>query len=237
MTERLAAADHVAAQYGDTTRLEARRSVWGPGPSGLDPSQVALDEIVSRTPSTVLEIGCGTGVFAERVCRALPSVRYLATDASRAMVESTRARGIPAEVADASALPYADGSFDIVVAAWMLYHVPDLDTTLREVRRVLRPGGLLVAVTNGNAHLVTLVVAAGGRPLVTQFSTENGEEILLRHFDETSRQDVETTATFADHAAATAYLATLGGPDQLSLPQADGPRTDAGHVTVFAAVR
>ena len=227
----------VEGQYDDTSRLRARRSVWGPGPSGLDPAQVALDEIVSRTPSTVLEIGCGTGAFAEQVCRALPSADYLATDQSVAMVDATRARGIRAEVADATALPYPDGSFDVVVAAWMLYHVPDLDATLREVKRMLRPGGTLVAVTNGNAHLVTLVVEAGGRPLITQFSSENGEEILQRHFDETSRQDIETTATFADHAAATAYLETLAVTEPLSLRHFDGSRQDAGRVTVFTATR
>lgn len=227
----------VEGQYADTSRLDARRSVWGPGPSGLDPTEVALAETVSRAPSSVLEIGCGTGDFAERVCRALPSVSYVATDQSAAMVEATRARGIRAEVMDATALPFADESFDVVVAAWMLYHVPDLDTTLREVKRVLRPGGALVAVTNGTAHLVTLVVEAGGRPLVTQFTSENGEDVLQRHFDETSRQDIETTATFADHAAAAAYLATLGVAEVLSLPHFDGSRQDAGHVTVFTATR
>ncbi len=237
MTDRLAGADHVATQYDDTTRLEARRSVWGPGPSGLDPAEVALAEIASRLPSRILEIGCGTGAFAERVCRALPSVDYLATDQSAAMVDATRARGIPAEVVDATVLPFPDASFDVVVAAWMLYHVPELGATFREVKRVLWPGGTLVAITNGNAHLVTLVVEAGGRPLVTQFSSENGEELLQRHFDETSRQDIETTATFADHAAAVAYLATLGVDEQLSLPHFEGPRQDAGRVTVFTATR
>ena len=237
MNEHLIAARHVASQYDDTSRLAARRSVWGPGPSGLDPAEVALSEIVSRAPSSVLEIGCGTGAFAERVGRALPSVTYLATDQSAAMVEAARARGIPAEVVDATVLPFPDESFDVVVAAWMLYHVPDLDSTLAEVRRVLRPGGTLVAVTNGNAHLVTLLLDAGGRPLITQFASENGELVLQRHFDETSRQDIQTAATFADHAAAAAYLATLGVDEPLSLPRFDGGRQDAGQVTVFTATR
>jgi ubiquinone/menaquinone biosynthesis C-methylase UbiE len=59
-------------------------------------------------------------------------------------------------VAPAISIPVADDAADIVVAAWMLYHVPDLDAVLREVRRVLRPGGTLVAVTNGAAHLAAL---------------------------------------------------------------------------------
>jgi ubiquinone/menaquinone biosynthesis C-methylase UbiE len=59
-------------------------------------------------------------------------------------------------VAPAISIPVADDAADIVVAAWMLYHVPDLDAVLREVRRVLRPGGTLVAVTNGAVHKAAL---------------------------------------------------------------------------------
>ncbi|WP_409485555.1 class I SAM-dependent methyltransferase [Arsenicicoccus dermatophilus] len=68
---------------------------------------------------------------------------------------------MPAEVVDATALPYADGQFDAVVAMWMLYHVPDLDQTLAEVCRVLRAGRIIVAVTNGQQHLADLLGAAG----------------------------------------------------------------------------
>ena len=59
-------------------------------------------------------------------------------------------------------LPYADESFDVVAALWMLYHVPDVDRALAEVRRVLRPGGLFVAVTNGDGHVADLRREAGG---------------------------------------------------------------------------
>ena len=61
---------------------------------------------------------------------------------------SRRGRGVDARVGDVQALPFEDASFDTVVAAWMLYHVPDLDRGLAEIARVLCPGGQLVAVTN-----------------------------------------------------------------------------------------
>ena len=80
------------------------------------------------------------------------------------MVELTRERGVDARVADAMDLPFEDASFDAVVAMWMLYHVPDLDVALAEVRRVLRPGGLFVAVTNGDAHMAGLLRASTPEP-------------------------------------------------------------------------
>ena len=61
-------------------------------------------------------------------------------DVSPRMVELARARGVDARVGDVQELPFDDGSFDCAVAAWMLFHVPDLDRGLAELARVLRPG-------------------------------------------------------------------------------------------------
>ncbi len=54
---------------------------------------------------------------------------------------------------DAQAIPFADASFDMVIANHMLYHVPDRPQALAEIRRVLRPGGRLYAATGGANHL------------------------------------------------------------------------------------
>ena len=75
-------------------------------------------------------------------CRASSAPRVTFVDLSQRMVELARARGIAdAHVGDVQELPFADASFDTVVAAWMLYHVPDLDRGLAEIARVLEPGG------------------------------------------------------------------------------------------------
>ncbi len=92
-----------------------------------------------------------------------------------------------AQVQDVQHLLAPDASYDVVVAAWMLYHVPDLDRGLAEVRRVLRPGGTFIAVTNGDEHVAALRREAGGAAMRTTFSRENGEESLLRHFDSVVR--------------------------------------------------
>src|ERR1043166_6065639 len=113
------------------------------------------------------------------------------------MVELARGRGVRASVADAQALPFRDGTFDCVVALWMLYHLEDLDRGLREVVRVLRPGGRLVAVTDGVEHLAQLwdLIGPEGR-VALPFSSENGAEVLQRHFTRVERRDVTAEVVF-----------------------------------------
>lgn len=228
----------VRTQYAQEGNLETRRAVWQPTLDGRDPAAVAaalVREAARAAGAAVLEVGCGTGAFAQRIAAENPDATIVATDQSERFVELTAARGVEARVADVQDLPFPDDSFDVVAAMWMLYHVPDLDRGLAELRRVLRPGGLLVAVTNGNEHAAGLRRDAGGEALVTQFSSETGEEALRRHFESVRREDLATRAVFADHAAAVAYLDSLQDGTEWDLPAFDGPREYAGHVTVFAA--
>lgn len=91
-------------------------------------------------------------------------------------------------VCDAASLPYRSRSFDAVTANHMLYHVPDRQRALREIRRVLRPGGSLVASTNGEGHMrevasVQDAIHGGTLPRGTDFRLENGRDQLARVFD------------------------------------------------------
>lgn len=231
---RLDDPDHVREQYATEDRLETRRSVWQPTDDGLDPATEALSAIDRALvgDAHVLEVGCGTGVMAERI-HALPGVTLVATDYSTRFVELTAARGVDARQADICYLPFDDDSFDVVYAGWMLYHVRDLERAMNEVRRVLRPGGTFVAVTNGHDHLADLRREAGGAQARTQFSSETGESVLGRRFDDVRRQDLVTRAVFPDHASAQAYLDS--SDEGLVLPPFEGEREYAGHVTVFEA--
>ena len=97
----------------------------------------------------VLELGSGSGAMAEELLGRHPSVRLTATDVDPAMRTAAATRlerfGDRVEVrdADATALPFADASFDAVVSFIMLHHVIDWEGALGEVARVLRPGGTL----------------------------------------------------------------------------------------------
>ena len=229
---------HVREQYETEGNLETRRSVWHPDPELGDPVVVALDAVTAALPDgksmpDVLEVGCGPGVFAARLQERHPHLALLATDQSPRFVELTRERGVPAQLMDAQHLLPGDDSYDVVYAGWMLYHVPDLHRGLAEIRRVLRPGGTFVAVTNGDEHVAGLRRAAGGDAARTQFSTQNGEAALLRHFDTVERVDLHSRAVFPDHATAQAYLDS--SDEGLVIPHFEGSREYAGEVTVFTA--
>lgn len=95
-------------------------------------------------------------------------------------------------VHDACEIPFRGSVFDAVIANHMLYHVPDLPAALKEIRRVLKPGGCLCATTNGEAHLQEIrdwksrffpdqKDSAWGTPAL-RFSMENGEDLLRQDF-------------------------------------------------------
>ena len=173
-------ADAVRRQYLTEDDLETRSSVWHPTADGRDPNTQALDAVVAERPLRILEVGSGTGCFAARMKAAMPEARLTAVDQSARFVEMTRARGVDAREADVQDLPFGDEAFDVVAALWLLYHVADVH------RGSPRSGGggaggLFVAITNGDDHVADLRREAGGDPVVTTFSSQNGEDQLRRH--------------------------------------------------------
>ncbi len=128
------------------------------------------------------------GEMAVRIRDEL-GVEVVAQDISPRMVESTRAAGIAAEIGDVESLPYPDESFDCVVANWVLYHLPDLALGVREVARVLRPGGRLVAATLGDGNMRELWELIGGTATSgLSFSCANGASVLEPVFTRVERQ-------------------------------------------------
>ena len=228
--------DHVVRQYQTEAGLAARKAVYR-DVTGPDARELALEAVLNDAPNRVLEVGCGEGELAERLTATVPEV--VAVDQSPRMVELTRVRGVDAHVADVQQLPFPDDSFDAVLAAWMLYHVPDLDRGLSEVARVLRPRTRLVATTNGADHLAELLALAGIERWELPFEAENGAEILRRHFSSVERQDAHGTVTFRDIDLVRSYFASS---ERLTsaldrLPEAlDGPLVARRRPVVFVAI-
>jgi len=195
----------VAREYADDARLRKRASAYTGVETGIDAREPAMVEIRAMSPRRVLEVGCGWGELAEWISQDT-GAEVVAVDLSARMVELARERGVDARVADVQQLPFADGEFDLVVAAWMLYHVPDLERGIRELARVLGSGGRLVAVTNSRFHLIELRELVGSGPSTLSFARETGEDLLSPHFTRIRREDVDGTLTFADRAAVEAYV-------------------------------
>ena len=226
--------EEVRREYASEERLLARASIYAG--TGLDANDALIDTIAERNPDDVLEVGCGPGRLAERL-RDERCIRVTAVDTSERMVALARARGIDARLGDAQTLAFADHSFDLVIAAWMLYHVTDLDHGLREMARVLRPGGSLIATTNSERHLEEMwkLVGLGGYPL--PFNAENGAAILRRHFANVDRQAVSGTVHFPDREAIRNYIASSIKGRHLvdQLPDSAGSLSATWRCCIFTA--
>lgn len=139
---------------------------------------------------------------------------------------------------DVQELPYDDSAFDCAIAAWMLYHVPDLDRGIAELARVLRPGGRLVAITNSERHLHEARELAGvDMSSKLSFSRENGMTSLRRRFPAVARHDVDGWVTFPDREAVQRSIASMITESARAdhVREFTGP-LQAGHrVSVFVA--
>jgi SAM-dependent methyltransferase len=212
----------VEAQYAREDNLRARQALWH-GATGTDPKEVLWRTIEEWQPKRLLEVGGGQGELAERIGSEL-GAEVVFLDLSPRMVELARARGVDARLGDAQDLPFPDGTFDTVVAAWVLYHVPDLDRALGEFARVLVPGGALIAVTNAGDHVAELRELLQHRDSWAQtFSRENGERFLQPHFSSIDRYDADVEVSVENRDTLVAYRDSVAAsvaevPEDLPLP-------------------
>src|SRR5689334_22137226 len=105
--------------------------------------------VVRRSPKSMLEVAAGTGVVTRRLADALPHpTSIVATDLNQAMLDHAASLGTSRPVvwrqADASQLPFADESFDVVVCQFGAMFFPDKPKAYSEAKRVLRAGGAFI---------------------------------------------------------------------------------------------
>jgi SAM-dependent methyltransferase len=147
----------------------------------------------------ICELGFGSGWLLEEMARAFPERRLFGLDMSPGMVSHVQ-EGLGDRVSvvagDIECLPFRDDAFHVVITCWTLYFMRDIDAALREIKRCLRRGGRLVAVTNASDHMAqyeelaakALRSAVGREPdpdIVTRFDLNTGEPYMRRHFGDT----------------------------------------------------
>jgi SAM-dependent methyltransferase len=169
-----------------------------------------FDIIDPPSDARVLSLGCGPADLWQTNCdRVSDDWEVVVTDLSPGMTVAACenladcSQGFNSAVADAATIPFDTGTFDVVTANFMLYHVPDRAQALAEIQRVLTSGGRLYAATAGTHHMQELreteATVHRGEPKRRghQFSLENGREQLISFFEtvELCRHDAALVVT------------------------------------------
>ena len=210
-------------QYADDRNLRARQDFWRHQDPYFDDVAWILTLAGLSPGMRVLDAGCGNGLYLRGLRDR--GVTAVGCDLSAGML---RAAGYPALLnADITALPLRDGAVDAALAIHMLYHVPDRPAAIRELRRVVAPGGACVAVTNGARHtraLRDLVERAVRRetpgwrmrPATHAFTAENAAAQLGAAFATVScvRPGRTSPVVIRDASVAAGYVASLASHHQ-----------------------
>jgi SAM-dependent methyltransferase len=220
-------------QYRTDVNLAARQSVYAYQHPKIDLAATVLDLARLTGAETVAEVGCGNGIYLAELTRRRHAGRVLGADLSPGMLSAARtgAPGAGLLAGDAAALPLADDSADVTLAAHMLYHVPDRAAAVREFRRITRPGGRLVVVLNHADHLrelrelIAAVAASFGREAgdtwaeYQAMTVDRGAELLAGVFSAVERHDltgellIPGPQPVIDYVASTWTAQALPDPD------------------------
>ncbi|MFR1716680.1 MAG: class I SAM-dependent methyltransferase [Butyricicoccus sp.] len=152
---------------------------------------------------TVLELAAGTGLIAKHIANAAEYIEV--TDASEQMIRQAErenhAENLHFSVQDMFRLPYADAAFDVVIVSNALHIVPQPEKSLREIKRVLKDDGVLIAPTFTHAEnsfpgkVKAFFMNLAGFPLHSKWTSEEYLKFLQQN-DWTVRKSVVLKASF-----------------------------------------
>lgn len=222
--------NNIEKQYQTTKNLNTRISIHEKYSTN---QQSFADWIMSHykiEPNyRILELGCGTASMWENNRFLLDeSVHLTLTDFSVGMLEAAKKNtdGFPSvdyRVVDIQNIPYENSSFDMVIANMMLYHVPNLDKGLSEVRRVLKPDGKFYCATYGEHGIMefinnTLQEYHICGSINKNFTLQNGGQSLAKHFSEVAlfvRDDALAITHIPDFVEYVLSLSSLSGIENM----------------------
>jgi ubiquinone/menaquinone biosynthesis C-methylase UbiE len=183
-------------QYKTSANLEARIRLHRQFSTNPYPwFRWVYDQVDPHAGERMLEAGCGPGgLWQDNLDRLPEGVELILGDLSHGMIQKARRNlndRFQKAVFDVQDLPFREQAFDRVVANHMLYHVPDIPQAVKELRRLLKPGGRLCTTTNGLKHLLDLHQLIQdfnpkyGLPTLEQrrYTLENAAALLRAEFD------------------------------------------------------
>ena len=217
----------VKSQYGNSSNLSSRISIhekYSVNKQGFGNWIFANYEIAQGMK--VLELGCGTGSMWDGKKDYIGRCSELVlSDFSEGMLNKTRENlavyeGITFKVIDIQDIPFEDETFDVVIANMMLYHVPDLDKGLTEVKRVLRKGGTFYCATYGEHGIMEYLTSLFSGYNVTDntnknFTLQNGSKILGKFFENVNIKFYEDSLAVTEPEDLADYILSLGSMTSL----------------------
>lgn len=222
-------------QYATANNLAARQAIYLYQQPRIPIYDWALDLAELAGDETILDIGCGNGGYLASLYRHGHAGATVGLDFSMGMLESTRmaaSEGGRAQLVvqgDAAALPFSTGSADVALAMHMLYHVPDRARALEELRRVVQPGGRVLLVLNGSAHLAELRALvrealvdtgrAASAAAAESIDLDGGEKLASERFT-VERYDSRAQLVVPEVAPVLAYVRSMNFI-QSSMPEED----------------
>jgi len=223
----------LSKQYRDEANLDARKALhrrFSTNPTGW--FRWLFDQLDLSARSQMLEVGCGPGdLWLENLERIPTGWHVTLSDFSPGMVQKAQenlrqySRGFAFRIIDAQSIPCEDERFDAVLANHMLYHVPDREKALSEIKRVLKPHGRVYASTVGRAHLLELhdlvrqvspTAFFGNENPCEPFLLDNGEAQLSRWFVGVKLRRYEDDLVITEAAPLIAYVLSTTARADLS---------------------
>lgn len=177
--------------------------------------------------STILELGCGNGgIWKENLTKLPENCSLTLSDLSKDMLENAKrnlsgADFIDFQVIDIQSIPYPDNSFDIVIANMMLYHVPNLEKALQEVRRILKPDGVFYCATYGENGIIDILEQQFSDLIDYHkqdkvFTLQNGTEILQPFFSDIQCRWYEDALAVTRAEDLADYIVSVGNMSRLN---------------------
>jgi ubiquinone/menaquinone biosynthesis C-methylase UbiE len=232
-----------AANLNDRIQLHVRFST-----NRYDFHMWVFDQLKLAADSRVLELGCGPGsLWRPNLARIPAGWQITLTDFSPGMLAEARANLAGAhpfafEQTDAQAIPFADASFDAVIANHMLYHVPDRAKAFAEIQRVLRPGRRFYAATNGENHLREIHELVHQFDAATDlwnrmtFRLEGGAAELAPFFSHVLLHRYESALVVTEAEPLVAYVASMADTNLTGARRAEFTRVVEQRIAADGAI-